>query len=128
MTDLRRLGERGAGRWEARATVCAGIWCLVQMDRNPAVWAISVLGLSPAPLERFTGIKGPFSGMTEGVYQLANGNVAAALASNVLTPLLPAMALCWAIAGYVPRIQHRRDESYALGFVIVGSILVNLLN
>ena len=80
------------------------------LAHNPLVRLEAMLGLSPAPLERFLGIKGPFSGMTEGMYRLVHGDLTGAIVANALTPFFALAASCSLIMGYRPRIQSKRDE------------------
>jgi hypothetical protein len=96
------------------------------LPANPLVRLEAVLGLSPAPLERYLGVKNVFSGMTEGMHQLVHGDLAKALQANILTPLIACAFLTWAATGW--RITTRRHELWAGLLFVVLSALVNLLH
>lgn len=107
--------------------ILALIW-IVSLEHNPLVKLEAWLGLSPSPLEKLFGIKGLFSGMTEGMLRLSHGDFRGSLQSNGLTPLV-ALAVIGCIAcGYRPRIRSRRDEVAFFTAVIALSVVVNLVN
>ena len=41
------------------------------LENNPLVRLEAIIGLSPSPIEKIFGVKSFFSGMTEGVHQMA---------------------------------------------------------
>ncbi len=99
---------------------------LAYLPANPLVRLEAVLGLSPGPLERYLGVKNLFSGMTEGMHQLANGELGRALEANILTPLVACAFVAWVITG--ARIRTRRHE-YAAAILVVGlSAIVNIVH
>jgi hypothetical protein len=104
-----------------------GLW-FISLDENPLVRLEAKLGLSPAPFERFTSLQGPFSGMTEGMYQLTKGNLRAAVRSNVLTPAAATIVLLCLVFGRVPHIRTRKDEQLFFAGVLCATIMVNLAN
>ncbi|HIA48613.1 MAG TPA: DUF2752 domain-containing protein [Candidatus Hydrogenedentes bacterium] len=111
----------------ARITVLLmGIWC-VSLDRNPIVVFVAKIGLSPSPLERLFGVKGMFSGMTEGTFRLVHGDIAGAAASNVLTPVFATVVALCILCGYRPRIRTRQQEFAILLSVVFLSVFVNLV-
>ncbi len=65
-----------------------GSAAFVAMDRNPVVMLLARTGISPSPLERLFGLKGFFSGMTEGMHRLTNGNLSGAIDANPYTLLI----------------------------------------
>lgn len=109
-----------------RFTLLLAAVCFAYIPNNPLVKAEALLGLSPAPLERYLGIKNLFSGMTEGMHQLAHGELARACEANVLTPFFASACVVWAITG--GRIQTRRDECLVGVLVIVLSAIVNVVH
>lgn len=111
-----------------RAAIAVVAVVFARLDHNPAVRWAARLRISPAPMERFLGVKGVFSGMTEGTYQLSHGHVHSALQANVLTPVPALFLVAWVATGYIPRIKNSRDEASAFLLILGGSIAVNLLN
>jgi hypothetical protein len=101
------------------------LW-FVSLDRNPIVVLQSRLGLSPSPLERLFGIKGPFSGMTEGIHRLAHGDLSGAISANVVTPFFAAITVMCVLIGYRPQVRTRRQEALFFLAVILLSVLVNV--
>ncbi|WP_162888194.1 DUF2752 domain-containing protein [Sphingomonas mesophila] len=103
------------------------LWVLAHAEHNPIVQMEARLGLSPAPLERFFGIRGPFSGMTEAAYQLAHFNVGASLVANVLTiPFLLVIAIAvWRWER--PVLRSKGDELLFLGGTIAATVLNNVV-
>ncbi|MEA3013955.1 MAG: hypothetical protein QOD42_2500 [Sphingomonadales bacterium] len=97
-----------------------------RLDENPLVRLEALLGLSPSPLERFVGIRGPFSGMTEASFQLLHLQIAAALRANVLViPILGmigAAILCWR----APRMSSAGREIWFFAAVVAGTAINNL--
>ena len=105
----------------------AGIW-FISLDHNPIVRLEAKLGLSPAPLERIVHVRGPFSGMTEGMHQLATGDWRQAGEANVLTPFVAAAIVVFVVLGRVPHIQNRRDEALFFAGAIVATLIVNAVH
>lgn len=105
--------------------VLAG-WLFVSLEPNPLVVLEARLGLSPAPLERFFHIRGPFSGLTEASVRLAHGEPWRATAVHLL--VIPwwiavvAMVVWWRF----PRIRNRRQEYLFLAGVVAVTIINNL--
>lgn len=99
---------------------------LAYIPTNPLVRLEARLGLSPGPLERYLGVKNLFSGMTEGMHQLANGELVRALDANILTPLVACAFVAWVVTG--ARVRTRCHE-YAAAVLIVGlSAVVNIVH
>lgn len=119
------VGRVGVGL-AARAAVLAGAWAFAALERNPVVRLEAWLGLSPSPLEKLIGIRGPFSGMTEGVHQLARGDLHAALAANVLTPFAVAVFVGVVASGRRPRLRTRAQEAGFLGAAVLATVFVNV--
>lgn len=109
-----------------RFALILACWMFVRLDQNPLVRLEAVLGLSPSPLERLFGIRGPFSGMTEATYQLAHGHVGASLAANVLTIPFWAAVLAMILRWSAPRIATRRGEYVALAMIVAATIINNV--
>ena len=102
--------------------------CFCTLARNPIIYLEARIGLSPAPWERFTGLKTLFSGMSEAFYRLANGDVLGAFDANILAP---PFALALTIATLMwrwPRLTDRRDEVAFFAAAIVASVAVNVFN
>lgn len=112
------VAQRAA--WFIAATAAA------YLPSNPLVRLEAVLGLSPAPLERYLGIKSVFSGMTEGMHQLLHGELVRALKANLLTPVVAVALLFWVLKGW--RISTRRQEACAAVLFIGLSVLVNIVH
>ncbi len=115
-------------RLVARAAVAFAILCFISLDRNPVVWLEARLGLSPCPLERYFHAKSAFSGMTEGLYQLARMDFGASLRSNCLSPLALLGCLALVVTGHRPRICSRHQELLFFGIFLALSVLVNIVN
>jgi hypothetical protein len=109
-----------------RAGLLLGAIWFVSLDRNPVVALIAKLGLSPSPLERLFGVKGMFSGMTEGMFRLAHWDLAGSMAANVLTPFFATVVATCVVIGYRPQIKTRQQELAFLLSVVFLSVLVNL--
>jgi len=109
-----------------RVALLLGATWFVSLDRNPVVVLIAKLGLSPSPLERLFGVKGMFSGMTEGMFRLVHGDIAGAIAANVLTPVFAAVFAICVVIGYRPQVKTRQQELVFLLSVVFLSVLVNL--
>ena len=98
----------------------------MSLEPNPLVALEARLGLSPAPLERFFHIRGPFSGLTEASVRLAHGEPWRATAAHSL--VIPfwfavvAMVVLWRF----PRIRNRRQEYLFLGGGVAMTIVNNL--
>jgi len=109
-----------------RATLVIAAAAIAYLPANPLVRAEAMLGLSPAPLERYLGIKSVFSGMTEGMHQLVHGELGKALAANFLTPLVACLVLAWVVTG--AHIRTRHQERWAAALFIFLSALVNIVH
>lgn len=108
-----------------RASLLLGATWFVSLERNPVVVLIAKLGLSPSPLERLFGVKGMFSGMTEGMFRLAHGNFAGSIDANILTPAFATVFTICVVSGYRPQIKTRKQELVFLLSVVFLSALVN---
>jgi hypothetical protein len=98
------------------------------LDKNPVVRLEAFLGLSPSPIERFFGIKSLFSGMTEGVHQVARLNLVAAFKANIFSPLVIPTVVYFVLTWQVPKIDSKKKETiFFLGFIGL-SIVVNILH
>jgi len=111
-----------------RVSVLVGLAWFASLAHNPVVRLEAMLGLSPAPLERFVGVKGLFSGMTEGMYRLAHGDLTGAVAANAVTPFFALAVGCCLILGYRPRVHSRRDEWIFFTAVVSLCVVVNMVN
>lgn len=111
-----------------RTGILLGAIWFVSLDKNPVVVLIAKLGLSPSPLERLFGVKGMFSGMTEGMFRLVHGDIAGAIAANVLTPAFATVVAFCVVVGYRPQIKTRKQELVFLLSVVLLSVLVNLVS
>ncbi len=100
-------------------------WWFAAMSHNPVVRLEGRLGLSPSPLEKLAGIRGPFSGMTEGFYQLARGSVDGAVNANVLTPLVALTMIACISLWWRPRLVTRLQEATFFLAVVCATIVVN---
>jgi hypothetical protein len=101
---------------------------LASLRHNPLVRLEAWLGLSPSPLEKLFGIKGLFSGMTEGMYRLSHGDVRGSIEINALTPVMALLVVGCIVFGYRPRVRTRRSEMAFFGFVLISTLLVNFVN
>jgi hypothetical protein len=103
----------------------AGLAGLAALDHNPLVRLEAVLGLSPSPLERWFGIRGFFSGMTEAAFRLTRLDIAGAAQANLLIfPVLAAFAaaiLLW----HWPKLRTRRQEYGFLALIAAGTAINN---
>ena len=110
----------------ARLLIVAGLAAFASLDRNPLVWLVAKIGLSPSPLERLFSLRGPFSGMTEATWQLTEFDFHASLRANVLTiPLLAAATLC-VLTWTRPRMRTRRAEFGAAAALLAAAAVNNL--
>jgi hypothetical protein len=108
-----------------RLLLLASLIAFAGLDHNPLVRLEAWAGLSPSPLERFLGVKGPFSGMTEATYRLVHLDLAASLRANVLTiPLLAAAAWCL-IAWTAPRLRTRGQEHLFFAGALAATAINN---
>lgn len=109
-----------------RLCLLALLAAFASLDRNPVVRLEAQLGLSPSPLERWFGIRGLFSGMTEATYQLVRLDLGRALAANVLVvPVLGAIALCILLWSR-PKLDTRRREIGFFALVLAGIAINNV--
>lgn len=98
------------------------------IENNPIVRLEAVLGLSPAPLERFFGIKSLFSGMTESVHQFVRLNFVSSFRSNPFGPLvIPVFVVC-CLFWWVPTLDTKKKEIIFFLLFITASAVVNLLS
>ena len=111
-----------------RVSILIGVAVFLSLERNPVVVIIAKLGLSPSPLERLFGVKGVFSGMTEGMFRLVHGNFLGALDANVFTPAFAVVFIVCVLTGYRPKIKNRKQELIFLLLVVFLSLIVNIYN
>ena len=98
------------------------------LENNPLVRLEAIIGLSPSPIEKIFGVKSFFSGMTEGVHQMAILNLEGALNANIFSPLVLPLLLLLFIRGKIPKIKTRKHELVFFSSFIFLSILVNVFN
>jgi hypothetical protein len=108
-----------------RVVALCAAWWFAALSHNPVVRLEAILGLSPSPLEKLAGIRGPFSGMTEGMYQLAHGELSSALKANVLTPFAAALFVACVVLGIRPRVTTRASEVAFFSVFVVATAIVN---
>jgi hypothetical protein len=117
-------GSRSA-RLVLRGLILLAAWWIASIPYNPALRIEALVGLSPSPLEKLFHVKGPFSGMTEGMHQLARGRLRPALEANVLTPFVALGFTACVLLGIRPRITTRRQELAFFASLVTAAILVN---
>ena len=100
----------------------------ISIENNPLVRLEAIIGLSPSPIEKIFGVKSFFSGMTEGVHQMAILNLEGALNANIFSPLVLPLLLLLFIRGKIPKIKTRKHELVFFSSFIFLSILVNVFN
>ena len=98
------------------------------VDNNPLVKLVAQLGLSPSPIEKYIGVKSLFSGMTEGVHQIANLNFDAAIKANCFSPLVIPLVAYYLLTWRIPRVQNKKDEVLFFSGFISLSVIVNVVN
>ena len=103
------------------------IW-FCSLDQNPIIHLQSVLGLSPAPFERFTGFRTLFSGMSESFHRLAVGDVPGAIDANFLSPFFALAFISALVTWKWPKLNCRRDEFVFLIGALIASIAVNVVH
>jgi hypothetical protein len=108
-----------------RALIVAALAAFASLDRNPLVRLQAELGLSPSPLERLSGMRGPFSGMTESTWRLMQLDMGASLRANVLTVPLLALAAGCILLWARPRIRSRRHEIAVLMTLLAATAINN---
>ena len=111
-----------------RLLLLASLIAFAGLERNPLVRLEAWAGLSPSPLERYLGLKGPFSGMTEATYRLVHLDLSGSLRANVLTmPLLAAAAWClmWWTA---PRLRTRGQEYLFFAGALLAAAINNVFS
>ena len=102
--------------------------CVCALSRNPIVYLEAYLGLSPAPWERFTGMKTVFSGMSEAFYRMATGDVLGAFKVNFLAPPFALALIGATLLWQWPRVSSRRDEVAFFTIMITASLAVNFIH
>lgn len=111
-----------------RLLIILALFGFVFIEKNPVVRLEAILGLSPAPLERFFGIKSLFSGMTEGVHQFARLNIEASVKANIFSPLVIPLVVFFISTWKIPKIDTKNKE-YVFFLVFIGmSVIVNIVN
>jgi hypothetical protein len=109
-----------------RASILVVVAWFVSLDHNPIVALNSQLGLSPSLMERVFGIKGIFSGMTEGMFRLSRGEIEQSMAANVLTPFFAIAVVGCVIAGVRPRIKTKTAEWIVIFSTVLLVFIVNI--
>ena len=100
----------------------------IALTNNPLVVLQARLGLSPAPLERYLGVKNIFSGMTEGVHQFVHFNFSLAVEANIFSPIVVLFGMASILTWRFPKIDTKVKEAWFFVSFILGSIMVNLFN
>lgn len=103
------------------------VW-FCSLAQNPIIHLEGILGLSPAPFERFTGFRTLFSGMSEAVHRLAVGDIPGAIDANFLAPLLALAFILALVTWRLPKLRCRRDELVLLIGVVIASVAVNVVH
>ena len=106
------------------AALGGAVW-FASIDRNPIVVFLARTGLSPSPLERLFGLKGFFSGMTEGMHRMVHGDFSGAVDANPYTPLVAAIFAICLVFGVRPRIRKTWHEVAFLGAVLLLTLVRN---
>ena len=106
--------------------VATALFCALPL--NPIIWFEAKIGLSPAPWERFTGIKTVFSGMSEAFHRLATGDVLGAFRANFLAPPFALSIVIAVLLWRWPTLTRRRDELLFFATAIIASIAVNVVH
>ena len=108
-----------------RLAALGGAAWFASIDRNPVVVFLARTGLSPSPLERLFGLKGFFSGMTEGTYRLVHGDFSGAVDANPYTLLVAAIFAICVVFGVRPRLRKTWHEVAFLGTVLLLTLVLN---
>lgn len=111
-----------------RLALLAGLLRFASLSQNPIVRLEAKLGLSPAPVERFLGLKSLFSGMTEGVYRCTQMQFADAFRANVFSPFVIPLSAVALLAWRVPKIDTPHREWMFFAWFIALSAVVNIVN
>ena len=98
------------------------------LPHNPIIAFEAKLGLSPAPWERFTGVRTLFSGMSEAFHRLATGDVMGAFSENFLAPPFALSVVVAVLLWRWPTLTRRRDELLFFAVAIIASIAVNVVH
>ncbi|WP_439526072.1 DUF2752 domain-containing protein [Roseovarius mucosus] len=98
------------------------------LARNPIVYLQASLGLSPAPLERLTGFKTVFSGMSEAFHRMATGDFWGAFSANFLAPPFAMSLIIATLLWRWPRLNGRLSEAFFFSAVAVASFAINILH
>ncbi len=101
---------------------------VASIEHNPLVRIEAQVGLSPAPLERFFGIKNFFSGMTEGAHRLARFDFLGSLEANIFTPLFLAASVLAILMWRVPKVDTRAKELVFFVVFVGLSLVVNVVH
>lgn len=123
------MAERESRRppFALRLLLLAALIGFARLDHNPLVRLEARLGLSPSPLERFFGLRGPFSGMTEATYRLVHLDLAGSLRANILTVPLLAFVVWCLLRWTAPRLRMHRQELACLAIILAGTLINNLV-
>ncbi len=119
--------ERAKPPFAVRLALVLLLACFVAIEHNPLVRLQAQLGLSPSPLERWFGVRGIFSGMTEASHQLVQLNVAESLQANILAgpvlALISGSILLWS----APAMTTRGREWAFFGLIAAGTLVNNFV-
>jgi hypothetical protein len=77
-------------------------------------------------MERVFGVKGIFSGMTEGMFRLSRGEIEQSMVANVLTPFFAIAVGGFFIAGVRPRIKTKTAEWIVIFSTVALVFIVNI--
>ena len=111
-----------------RVMILLAAVCFCALSRNPLVHLEAWLGLSPAPWERFTGMKTVFSGMSEAFYRVATGDFQGAFQANFLAPPFALALICATLLWRWPRVRTRGGEFIFFTIIITASFAVNFVH
>ena len=114
-------------RLVARILLTGALAAFAALDHNPIVRLEALLGLSPSPLERFFGIRGFFSGMTEATHRLTRLDLRGAAQANILVyPFLAAVVTAILLWRW-PRMTTRKHELAFLTVALAGTAINNIV-
>ncbi len=110
----------------ARVLLSTALIMVLRVRRNPLVWVEARLGLSPSPMERLFGIKGPFSGMTEASHRLALLDMRSAIEANPLVIIFWASVAVMILLWKFPTMKRRSDELRFFAIMALATLANNV--
>lgn len=125
---MREPANRRKPPFVVRLLLILSLLLFASIEANPLVRIEAVLGLSPAPLERFFGTKSLFSGMTEGVHQLVRLDIVRSIQANIFSPLVPVLVVLSIATWTFPKIDSSVKECTFFAIFVVLSVVVNLVH